>query len=263
MYVQCPECLTVYKVETADLAGAHGNVRCGHCNAVFDGLATLAAELPSEPIGRLPAHASLPQPPQLGLPVYRPNPNQGTLFSEPERRRRSGAAPAAQPGFARRRARIQPARAWPWLAGSTFLLIALAAQLAWAQRAQWFEDPALRPWLDGACNALGCHLPLRHDLAALALVSRDIRPHPSVPDALIISATVRNRAPFAQAFPVVGITLSDLDDNRVAMRRFQPREYLDDNRVVAAGLAPGASAALVFEVADPGHDAVAFQFDFE
>jgi len=33
--------------------------------------------------------------------------------------------------------------------------------------------------------------------------------------------------------------------------------------VIAAGIAAGASTALVFEVADPGRNAVAFEFKFE
>ena len=46
------------------------------------------------------------------------------------------------------------------------------------------------------------------------------------------------------------------------MRRFAPQEYLGDTRAIATGLAPGATAALVFEVADPGKNAVAFEFKF-
>ncbi len=84
-----------------------------------------------------------------------------------------------------------------------------------------------------------------------------------MPGALIISATVRNDAEVAEAFPVVEITLSDLDETRIAMRRFQPREYVSDPRNIAAGLAPGATTALVFEVADPGKNAVAFEFKFD
>ena len=40
------------------------------------------------------------------------------------------------------------------------------------------------------------------------------------------------------------------------------QEYLGDTRAIATGLAPGATAALVFEVADPGKNAVAFEFKF-
>ena len=59
------------------------------------------------------------------------------------------------------------------------------------------------------------------------------------------------------------ITLSNARGQRVAMRRLQPREYLDDRAILQRGLAPGASAVLLLEVEDPGDKAVAFEFGFE
>jgi hypothetical protein len=194
--------------------------------------------------------------------VFRPNPEQAMLFADAADRAR--AAPRSTlPAFAASRRRRRTDRRWPWLAASALLALTLAAEIALAERATWIDRAGVRAWLDPVCARLGCRLPLRHDVAALDLLSRDIRPHPSVDGALMISATLRNDAAFAQAWPTVEITLSDLDERRVAMRRFQPREYLGDARAIAAGIAPGASAALAFEIADPGRDAVAFEFRFE
>jgi predicted Zn finger-like uncharacterized protein len=260
MYTQCPECLTVFKLSGAELAATLGSVRCGHCSAIFDALRTLTDQLPPEPIGTLESHPSLVAPPQLGLPVFRPNPGQSTLLFDSEDRPRSAERPVT-PSFTRRRRR-RPQRATAWIAGSIVLLLTLGGQVAWAERALWLDDARVRAWIDPACAKLGCALPPRRDAGALELLSRDIRPHPSVPGALIISATVRNDADFAQAFPTVEITLSDLDETRIAMRRFHPRDYVSDARAIASGLAPGASTALVFEVADPGKNAVAFEFKF-
>lgn len=265
MYSQCPECLTIYKVGAAMLAQSHGSVRCGHCNAVFDALRTLTEQLPDESVRHLLAHPGDEAPPQLAVPALRPKAGQQhTLLFDPDER--PARAPAARrphtPAFARAR-RTQPlARNWPWALGALGLLLSLFAQIGYAERAVLLDDAHVRPMLDGICATLGCRLPLRHDPAKLELLSRDIRPHPSVPNALIVSATLRNDAAFAQAFPDVEITLSDLDENRIAMRRFRPREYITDSRSLAAGLAPGATAALVFEVADPGKNAVAFEFKF-
>ncbi len=262
MYTQCPECLTIFKLEGEDLAAALGSVRCGHCAMVFDALRTLTAQLPPEPFDALPAHVSQGAPPRLELPVFRPNPAQASLFAEPAERKRA-AERSSLPAFAAARRRARTPRNWPWLVGSALLLLGLAGEIAWANQAAWINDARVRTWLDPVCVRLDCHLPLRRDAATLALLSRDIRPHPSVPGALIISATLRNDAQFAQPYPTVDITLSDLDEKRIAMRRFQPREYLSDARTIGGGLAAGASTALVFEVADPGKDAVAFEFKFE
>jgi len=265
MYSQCPECLTIYKIGAALLAESHGSVRCGHCNAVFDALRTLTEQLPDESVRHLLAHPGDSAPPQLAVPAMRPTSGQQqTLLFDPDERpaRAQSARRAHTPAFARTRRARPAARNWPWALGVLGLSLSLLAQIGYAERAMVLDDARLRPALDGVCAALGCRLPLRHDPAKLELLSRDIRPHPSVPNALIVSATLRNDADFAQAFPDVEITLSDLDENRIAMRRFRPQEYIADSRNLASGLAPGATAALVFEVADPGKNAVAFEFKF-
>ena len=261
MYTQCPECLTIYKIGAPMLAQSHGSVRCGHCNAVFDALRSLADQLPSEQVQRLDVNAGGGSPPQLAVPALRPVLGQQTLLFDPDERP-ARARRSSTPAFARARRVRQATRNWPWTLGATGLLLALLAQIGYAERTSLLDDARVRLVLDRICDQFGCHLPLRHEPAKLELLSRDIRPHPSVPHALIISATLRNDAEFAQAFPGVEISLSDLDENRIAMRRFLPQEYLGDAHSIASGLAPGATAALVFEVADPGKNAVAFEFRF-
>jgi len=261
MYTQCPECLTIYKIAAATLAESHGSVRCGHCNAVFDALRTLAEQLPSEQVQRLVASAGGGSPPQLSVPAMRPAVGQQTSLFDPDERP-ARARRGSTPAFARARRTRTAERTWLWTLGAAVLLLSLCAQIGYAERAMVLADARARPWLDRICDTFGCRLPLRRDPARLQLLSRDIRPHPSVAKALIISATLRNDAEFAQAFPAVEISLSDLDENRIAMRRFQPQEYLGDMHSAAGGLAPGATAALVFEVADPGKNAVAFEFKF-
>lgn len=271
MYTQCPECLTIYKIAAEVLAEGHGSARCGHCAAVFDTLRTLTEQLPGEPVQHLQQHIAGDAPPQLSVPALRPAPSlqQTSLFDPDERQRpapRRTQAPAPRrpqtPAFAHTRHVRPHTRNWPWTLGASALLLSLLAQLGYAERVALFDDSQVRPWLDSICAQLGCRLPLRHDPARLQLLSRDIRPHPSVGNALIISATLRNDADFAQAFPAVEITMSDLDENRIAMRRFLPQEYLADSRHLTSGMAPGATAALVFEVGDPGKNAVAFEFKF-
>jgi len=264
MYTQCPECLTVFKLSSAELAAARGSVRCSHCNAVFDALPTLSEQLPAEPIGKLDRHSEQATPPQLGLPVFRPNRGaQGTLHFDPDDRPRAHERSSALPQFTRQRRSHRPGGNGRWILGSLILTLLLGGEIAWAERDLWINDSPLRPWIERACASLGCKVPLRRDDDLLQLASRDIRPHPSVPGALIISATLQNAAEFAQPFPVVEITLSDLDEQRIAMRRFRPQEYIGDAQALARGLAAGAKAPLVFEVADPGKSAVAFEFRFQ
>ncbi len=64
MYTTCPECGTVFRISTNDLRVAEGHVRCGHCSATFNALATLSDEPPPSAVPVLP-----PKPDTLIPPV--------------------------------------------------------------------------------------------------------------------------------------------------------------------------------------------------
>jgi predicted Zn finger-like uncharacterized protein len=255
MYTQCPECLTIYRIPVDALTRAHGRARCGVCRAEFDALATLVDQLPPEPVGALDRNVPGPLP-ILDVPAMRPKAGQHDLFA-PE----DDEAVAPAPTFVHPPA-PKPRSGRVLRVANLLLFCALLAQAAFASRAWWMNEPRLRPWLDAACLRFDCRLPPRLDLSQIALVSRDVRPHPSQPGALIISATMLNRASFAQPYPIVEITLSDLDEKRIAMRRVAPQDYLVDARALARGLAPNATATIDLEVMDPGRNAVAFEFKF-
>ena len=289
MYTQCPECLSVFSLDAHTLAQAHGHVVCGHCDASFDSIATLTAQLPPEPFRELPINDPAYQPPRIDLVVYRPQPLPPAVIDAVLTDQDAALEPATleedfsqlvfAPRFVRqkvskqcrrsqRRADKQRKRAtgerhWPWVVAGLVLLLGLGAQLAWAKRDLLIRDPIVGGWLREACSQLGCELPLIAAPQQLHLLASNVQAHPSVSGALMISASVRNDAIFAQPFPVLTVTLSDAQGQRIAMRRLQPREYLDDTTILRHGLAPGASAALLLEVEDPGDKAVAFEFGFE
>ncbi len=149
---------------------------------------------------------------------------------------------------------------WPLLA--VLLILALGGQYLFFARADLARYEPLRPWLQRACSYLGCELPLRHAPAQIELLSRDVVSHPRIRNALLINATFVNRASFTQGYPVLQIALSNESGTIVAMRRFQPQEYLVQDARIAAGKAPGAQVRVVLEVAEPKHSATSFQFDF-
>jgi predicted Zn finger-like uncharacterized protein len=265
MYTQCPACLTVFSLDVGTLTLAGGQVSCGHCGDTFDALANLADQLPPEPFRELPLHPDLMRPPLLELAVYRP-PAEPVAVVAADTSGSAGAdasgPQAFAPRFARNR-RESTERFWPWVFACTFLTLLLGSQLAWAKRDFLIRDPQSGPLLQQICNTLHCQLPLVAAPGQLRLLASNVQTHPSVRGALVISLGVRNDAPFSQPYPVVALTLSDAQGKRVAMRRLQPAEYLDDPQAVQRGLAPGSRTALLFEVEDPGTRAVAFAFDFE
>lgn len=273
MYTQCPECLTVYKLEAELLVPACGCVRCSHCDSVFNALGTLADQLPPEPFTRLAEHALDQEPPRADVAVFRPRPAADETvetISVVDASDEVAASAETQedfsqltftPRFAKPKRRSWHTAAWVMVC--VVLILGLGAQLAWAKRDTLIADPTVGPLLSTGCEVIGCHLPLVSDASKLRLLARDVEQHPSVTDGLLITASVRNDASFAQPYPVVTIVLSDANGQRLAMRRFQPEDYVGDAAARALGLSGGVTTAMVFEVQDPGQRAVAFAFSFE
>lgn len=122
--------------------------------------------------------------------------------------------------------------------------------------------PQLIPLLTRACDKLPCRYSGKVDVSQIKLLNRDVRSHPTQPNALLISAAFVNQAPFDQPYPIIQITLYDLGGNVVASRRFTPQEYLEGlyNRFLL--MESGTPVHITLAVLDPGKDAINFEFTF-
>jgi hypothetical protein len=174
----------------------------------------------------------------------------------------SALPPANSPVFVRpkRSAPISRARWLAWLSVPLLALL-LVLQVAVADRARLAADREWRPRILSLCEVLGCSVPPWREPAALHLTTRDLRPHPRVPGVLVVSATFRNDAPFAQPWPQLQLSLQNIDGESLGLRRFAPREYLGAAPATAM-IGAGQSASIRVEILDPGRRAVAFGFEF-
>jgi predicted Zn finger-like uncharacterized protein len=316
MYTQCPDCLSVFSLDAAELAQARGRVACGQCQASFDALARLTERLPATvgkwsgqaPSNELPILTSIvggkaisetaapiesaapaalidTPPDHLGVdhltdqavvdhvPIdrsaFNPAADHPAVVELPDLAHQAIEPPSAvadfseltfTPRFAQPRR-----RGWRlvWVALCVLLTLLLLGQLAWAEREALITNPTSGGWLRSICRSVGCQLPLAQDLRQLRLLARDVQSHPSVRGALMISATLRNEARFAQPYPALSVTLSDVDGKKLATRRLSPTDYLSDAATLQRGIAPGSNVAVVLEVQDPGNHAVAFELAFE
>lgn len=171
----------------------------------------------------------------------------------PSRPRRS-----ATPSFVHAPAGNAPTRRGPAavLAG---LALLLALQLVLADRSRLAADVRWRPAIAMVCGVLHCSLPAWHEPEAFTLVARDVRP--TRPGVLHVSASFRNDARWAQAWPALHLALQDVDGRTVGARVFAPREYLGRD-VTQNEVAPGQVASVAFDVGEPPGTVVAFTFDF-
>ena len=116
---------------------------------------------------------------------------------------------------------------WPYVLVSVVLVLALLGQLAFHFRGELaVRAPATRPALEVFCRLLGAQIPLPRHVELVSIEASDLQADTARNNMLVLSATVRNRATYAQAFPSLELTLTDTEDNAVAKRILPPSEYL-------------------------------------
>lgn len=291
MYAQCPNCQTVFNIGDAQLQAAAGQVRCGTCQETFNAFEHLLDRLPGEspPAPPLPEEPEAAFDPDLDLASALDTqelmgglgvggtPSGGATSPMEETMIQSAPATGGGmggglldrlklkiPGLSSAASGGRQAPAAVWVAGMVLMVALLPIQFAYFNHQQLASaKPGLRPALEGLCAVAGCEIPARRDIHSLSLADRQVRSHPDSPGALLLQGTLTNKAPFRQPYPVLEVTLSSLNGQPVALRRFYPAEYLvDSDTDIDAGIAPRGFAPLRLEVADPGDKAVSFAFDF-
>lgn len=231
LVTRCPTCGTAFRVQTTQLAQKGGRVRCGKCGTVFDGVAAL-----NQPEAAHPADEIEPSP-------------QLTLFEPVEPRRMAEPAtapgPAPEPEFLRDA--LPPRGRAVWTAGVLAALLTLALQAALLYRTELVVlFPQTREPFAAACRLLGCalRLPRRPDL--MSIETSDLESDRRHEGVIVLNAVIHNRAPFAQEYPALELTLTDERDQAVVRRVLTPADYLRAaaDGSVMEGIAAGAETTL-------------------
>ena len=228
LVTRCPVCATAFRVQRAQLGARGGRVRCGKCGTVFDGVAGLV----EEGVERLALEPS----PQLGLfdPSRRSAGTAGSDEETPE------PAFLAEPD-------TRTASTLLWALAAIFAAAALAAQVAFRYRTEIAVlFPDAKPFLRSACRLLRCEVPLPRRPELMGIDASDLQADPRRDNLIVLNAVIRNRAPFAQEFPALELTLTDEADRPVVRRVLEPSDYLDGAHAPGAsdGIAAGADASL-------------------
>lgn len=261
MFVPCPHCgFLVALIVTGDDAP-----RCPRCAESLDSPVAEPAAT-AAPAGEQTHHDSASAP----LPVSEETTAAGPDAVEPDIRlprdttatRRERPGPR-QPSFLRPMA--APARHdssyWSAIIAISGLTALLGLQLLLAQRAELAASERWRPVITAVCTVLGCEVPLWHQPAAYTMLARDVQPAIDRPGVLQVKASFRNDARWPQAWPALQLQLTDVNGQAVAARILQPADYHSGDESPPP-LAPGQSASVAFQVAEPATPIVAFNFDF-
>jgi len=123
------------------------------------------------------------------------------------------------------------------------LLALLGAQVIHHERDRVAATyPESQPWLEKACQALGCTLGAPRRIDAIAIDSSTFGKLRG--DTYRLSLTLKNQAQQPVAIPAIELTLTDTQDQPVLRRVLQARELGAADETIASGSEWSASAAI-------------------
>lgn len=151
-------------------------------------------------------------------------------------------------------------RHWLWWSAAFIALAVLAFQAV----VHWRTDlairyPESRPALEAICAQLGCEIPLPTRINLLEIEHSDLVPDEKNAGRLQLSATLRNLAAHAQAWPSLELTLTDAHDRPLVRRVLAPRDYLPSADVIAAGFPARGEQQVQLELRAAGVPAVGYR----
>ncbi|BAL26033.1 zinc-ribbon and DUF3426 domain-containing protein [Azoarcus sp. KH32C] len=194
-----------------------------------------------EPADRIEPRLTTPAEQQPVSPAAEPPPLIGGIAARADEERADEPPESEAEGTVNDYAPPTQSAMKRWLLGLGMGVLAgtLAAQAAYIFRDDIARDwPALRPALQAACTRLNCTITLPRVAAQISVDASDLQSEPGRPGRYTLSATIRNRAEYAQAYPHLELTLTDARDRALARRVLAPADWApgaDLERGLAAG----------------------------
>ncbi len=228
LYTRCGDCDTTFRVTTRQLQASGGQVRCGHCQKIFDAFATLTAQQPQF-VSQQPV-ASAAEPPEENRSALESI--EQPLVAEWLVTQKDGLQPARPDPAASLyewefRMPEAPRRPVLWTVLALLLSIVFAGQAAYAFRAEVMVNlPQTRSYYERICESLGCTIGLPQLSNYLHIEASDLKAvDPSHPNEIQLLVSMRNRAPIELAYPAFELTLTNSLEQAIARRVFLPAEY--------------------------------------
>lgn len=152
----------------------------------------------------------------------------------------------------------KPPLRWPWVTGVAALLLLTLGQLLYIYRVELsILLPDMRPALVAGCELLECSLPLPHKPELLSIEASDLIPADN--DRLLLTATLKNRAPFNQELPNLELTLTDTRDAAMVRKVLTPADYLPADQETATGFPARSEIAVRLPLEALGVPAVGYR----
>lgn len=258
MYTQCTHCKAIFRVTMKELTTAQGLLRCGECNNTFDAMESLSSTLHTE------------------------NTYKGKA-AQPNTSTEKGSDLTGSQTTKTYSSAEDNAQKYILLAvvGLAFLLL---FQVLYSYRDWLAHNPVTGSVTRTICETINCSITPKRAPENIKIISRNVYAHPNEAGALMIAASMRNKAPFDQPYPLIEVSFLNSLGDVVALKRFPPSTYLrnteasqnidrdSSEREQEAQERDSNSKKTLFskndtfnfklKISDPGNDAVRFQFRF-
>ncbi len=243
-----------------ELTAAQGLLRCGECGSTFDAMKSLSTTLPEDRkfIKKSELKKEVketPIPTSKKRKIYLSSSDHIATKASTTKQNRNQVH---QLRNIQKRARSSRLLIIALISLSLLLLI----QILYKQKDWLAEQPITAGVTRAFCKITGCKIEVRRDISKIEMLNRNIYSHPNNPNSLVVSASLENKASFDQPFPLIEISLLNSKSEIVALRRFTPKEYLQNKYKKGMLMTSNKSIELKLHIADPGKDAVRFQFKF-
>lgn len=150
---------------------------------------------------------------------------------------------------------------WLWSTGSLIMLFAMIIQVGYFKFDSWSRHPDYRPAYAMACQVIDCKLPAIQNVNQMNTQHFMVRLHPDVEKALYIDTLLVNNAAYPQPFPDLNLVFTGLENQIIASRRFEPREYLAGELAGATVMPLKVPIHIAFEIMNPGPEAVSYRIE--
>lgn len=235
-YTRCTACQAVLPLVPATLAQGGGTVRCGSCGKTFNAVSHLFTQYPDADASPLPAESM----PPLIQPVTRDG--QVEIAGPPEPGPELVLDPAPAPAWAR--------VLWPVAAGVMLILAGL----------QMIGPDSWRVPIPGLTGT-SPKAPADPN-QVIQVISRDLHAHPTLDNAIIISAMLSNRGEREIPYPILEVRLFDASQQVIGLRRLEPAEYIADTEILTGGLRPNVLLPVVLEMVVEASEPAGFHLQF-
>jgi len=242
---RCKHCGRLFPIYAQQLKERRSKVTCPQCGTRFDSLAGLVDE--AMPDGMHEAHA---QPPPPYFPLVREAMPGDMADASPRNNghARNADEPAPMMTFDDHEERTGRTASTFWTLGILLSIFLLAAQVFWWERGTWLRYPPVQQVYNELCTRAGLCYAAPRIAGGFEILQPILSEHPLDTRILRLDLTLVNRSEQVQRPPLLQLELFDGHGDLLAVRRFEPEEYLTGTSPITT-LAIGSATNIAMELA--------------